>query len=173
MATITEEQRKEYIKEVQTFLRTISQFDERIPRVAVDGIYDEQTADVVGIFQKIAGLPVTNEVDKATFDAIFNAFVAIERINEQAEKIVGFPNKDTVLNIGDKGFEVYLLQVMLNELSQRFNNIEKVAITGTYDQNTENALNQFKKSANITADGLDKDSWNIVARSFNNTHKEN
>ena len=86
MATITEEQRKEYIKEVQTFLRTISQFDERIPRVAVDGIYDEQTADVVGIFQKIAGLPVTNEVDKATFNAIFNAFVAIERINELCDK---------------------------------------------------------------------------------------
>lgn len=59
------------VKEVQTYLRKISQAYPEIPRVEPDGIYGPETAAAVAGFQERFRLPVTGAVDLETWNAIF------------------------------------------------------------------------------------------------------
>ena len=66
----TEQQKKEHIRELQTYLYGISLFDRRVPQVLPDGVYDRYTEEAVKAFQRAYGLPDTGETDSATWDRI-------------------------------------------------------------------------------------------------------
>ena len=53
-----------------------------IPRIAVDGIYGEDTQKAVEVFQDIFNLPVTGIVDYRTWYKIQEIYVGVTRIAE-------------------------------------------------------------------------------------------
>ncbi len=62
---------------LQTMLNFIGEKHYNIGGVEQNGRYDEQTTSAVREYQRTAGLPMTGEVDKATWDAIatlYNTF---------------------------------------------------------------------------------------------------
>lgn len=63
---------------VQYLLSILAQFDSMIPFVALDGIYGPATREAVRSFQTQEGLPVTGEVDAATWNALYNAYEGID-----------------------------------------------------------------------------------------------
>ncbi|MGL4773035.1 MAG: peptidoglycan-binding protein [Clostridium sp.] len=72
----------ESVRTVQDFLNRISKNYPLIPKVSVDGIYGETTAEQVKVFQGIFNLPKTGVVDYSTWYRISDVYVGVTRIAE-------------------------------------------------------------------------------------------
>lgn len=70
------------VRMIQEQLNTISNTYTQIPKVAVQGQYNEQTADAVRAFQRIFNLPVTGIVDFPTWYSISGIYVGVTRMAE-------------------------------------------------------------------------------------------
>jgi peptidoglycan hydrolase-like protein with peptidoglycan-binding domain len=70
------------VRTIQNQLNRIAQVYSAIPKIAVDGVYGQQTANAVRAFQRIFDLPVTGIVDQPTWYRISNIYVGVTRIGE-------------------------------------------------------------------------------------------
>lgn len=70
------------VRTVQEYLNRISNNYPAIPKLAVDGSYGSRTKASVIEFQKIFKLPITGEVDEATWYRISNIYVGVTKIGE-------------------------------------------------------------------------------------------
>lgn len=68
------------VRTIQNQLNTISDAYPSIPKIAVDGIYGQATANAVRTFQQIFNLPQTGVVDIGTWYAISRIYVGVTRI---------------------------------------------------------------------------------------------
>ena len=66
------------VRHLQYMLSMLSEFIPQIPAVTTDGIYGAKTADAVRAAQRWFELPETGNVDKETWDAIYDQFSGIE-----------------------------------------------------------------------------------------------
>ena len=72
----------EEVRMIQEFLNRISQNYPLIPKVAVDGTFDDQTKESVKVFQSVFNLPQTGTVDYATWYKISDVYVGVSKIAE-------------------------------------------------------------------------------------------
>lgn len=72
----------EPVKTVQDFLNRISKNYPLIPKVSVDGVYQQSTAEQVKTFQGIFTLPKTGVVDYSTWYRISDVYVGVTKIAE-------------------------------------------------------------------------------------------
>ena len=72
----TNSQMRQHIYELQTYLYAISMFNNKIPQVIPNGVYDPETAAAVRAFQREYGLAVTGNTDSATWNKIVNVYRA-------------------------------------------------------------------------------------------------
>jgi peptidoglycan hydrolase-like protein with peptidoglycan-binding domain len=70
------------VRTIQEQLNAIGNAYSQIPRVAVNGQYNEQTADAVRTFQNIFNMPATGIVDFPTWYRISGIYVAVTRMAE-------------------------------------------------------------------------------------------
>lgn len=70
------------VRQLQQQLNRIAQNFPAIPRVTVDGIYGQGTAEAVRVFQRVFGLPATGITDYPTWYEISNIYVGVSRIAE-------------------------------------------------------------------------------------------
>ena len=70
------------VRQMQEQLNVISGAYPKIPKVTVDGIYGQGTADSVRVFQSVFGLPQTGVVDYPTWYKISEIYVGVSRIAE-------------------------------------------------------------------------------------------
>lgn len=70
------------VRMIQEQLNAIGNAYSQIPRVAVTGQYNEQTAEAVRAFQRIFSMPVTGIVDFPTWYRISGIYVAVTRMAE-------------------------------------------------------------------------------------------
>ena len=164
----TQEQEKAHIHELQTMLYGISFYNPAIPRVVPDGIYGRTTADAVRAFQQFYGLRVTGEVNSATWEKI--AEISREFVETQPEPLEAFPQKNTVISIGDKSFTVYVIQTILHALSEAYGDLPDCSITGVFDPDTRRSLELFQKMSGLPVTGaVDCKTWNMLARAADST----
>lgn len=72
-------QQSQRVAFLQYLLSVLSQFYLTIPFVNIDGLYGPETRQAVIALQRDAGLPQTGSVDEATWDALVDRFVSIDR----------------------------------------------------------------------------------------------
>lgn len=72
----------EPVRTIQRFLNRISDNFPAVPKVKVDGIYGENTANAVRAFQKIFNLPISGTVNYPTWYAISDIYVGVSKIAE-------------------------------------------------------------------------------------------
>ena len=70
------------VRMIQEQLNAIGDAYSQIPKVAVTGQYNEQTAEAVRAFQRIFNMPVTGIVDLPTWYRISGIYVAVTRMAE-------------------------------------------------------------------------------------------
>ena len=156
---------------LQTYLRTISFTDERIPRVPIDGIFDTETEKAVAAFQRTRGLEETGIVDKLTWDAIYNEF---KRINEETDRFPSvnfFPQQPSnyEAHLGEESAFISLVQLLLRELSSIYDGFENIEITGKFDMPTQDAVKIFQQASRLPVTGrIDLKTWNRLSRDFMN-----
>ena len=161
----------DHVTEVQEFLRAIAHERPDFPLIAVDGIYGPETAEVVKIFQKQEGLPVTGRVDKATWNALYRDFLLTAKYRRPPSGITPFPSAKVHLEPGDSGDAVIVLELMLNALARRFANMPLVEANGKYDEGTAKAVKEVQKKSGLPQTGiLDRKTWELLAASYNSLH---
>lgn len=72
----------EKVRQIQEQLNRVGDNYRKIPKLAVDGIYGENTANAVKIFQEIFDMPRTGVVDFPTWYKISDMYVRLTRISE-------------------------------------------------------------------------------------------
>lgn len=165
-----QEDRKRAIYTIQVWLAALYNSGMPIPYVVSDGIYGEQTADTVRIYQGLNGLPQTGRVNLETWESLKNAYdQALERV-ALSEAIRPFETvlKDSILSLNDASGLVYIVQVMLETLMLVYTGLEEQKITGVYDPATEKNVQYLQSVWQLPRTGkLDVVTWNKLASAYN------
>jgi peptidoglycan hydrolase-like protein with peptidoglycan-binding domain len=164
----TKTDQENHITELQTYLRGISFINPNIPRIVPDGIYGALTSGAVSAFQKEYGLPQTGETDRATWNKIYSVYQDVLEYYGEQERLAPFPSPGHVVMFGDKGYLIWILQIMINVIADNYTNIRNIDVNGKYDEPTMHAVIQLQNVLGIYPDGqLDKGAWNKLVRLYN------
>ena len=152
------------IRSLQTMLRVIAQEDGRQPSLIPDGIYGNQTIGAVTAFQRNNGLPATGITDQATWDAIVSVYEpAAVRIGP-AEPLEIILEPGAVLRQGDRSPNIYIIQAVLQVLSDAYGSITPPSHTGVLDNATVISLQTFQELTGLPQTGeADKLTWRQMA----------
>ena len=158
-----------YIRQLQSYLRALQQQNGGTADVPFDGIYGEDTARAVAAFQQAAGLPVTGQTDRATWEAIREAYLQTVYDNTLHLPIQAYGSPEEFLQPGDQGDGVAFLQIMLRRLALLYPNLPLISgVTGVYDQQTAEAVKAVQRLTGLPQSGLtDKATWDAVTRLYN------
>lgn len=159
----TDDQRRDHIRELQEYLRTLSMTDERYPLLGVDGQFGPETTEAVKVFQQLTDSPVTGTVRRADWERIVREYGNLLLQIVPARSISPFPYPTFVLRSGARDPLVYILQVMLSMIRD-----EPLAITGVYDTATVNTVREEQIAADLLPTGeVDRITWDYLAALYN------
>lgn len=162
----TQQQRREHIRELQRMLYELSFFENRIPFIIPDGIYGRETALAVKAFQQIYGLRPSGEVNHATWMMISSEH--LDKIGKAPVRPDLFPKDRDSIAKGDRGAAVYAVQMFLNIIAERYDDLTAPPITGVYDEATEMAVSEFQSIGLRPVTGqTDRETWNLLAAAVN------
>lgn len=160
---------EEEIRQIQTMLRKISFYDPRILSVIPDGIYGTSTEESVRSFQRNNNLLETGEVDNDTWDRIIEEYDRVIRENEKREPVFIIDELAIPIKVGDFSRSLYVIQAMMLALSEEFENLERVEITGIYDANTQREAEKIMIISGLEPKGeLDREFINALSVLYNN-----
>ena len=155
------------IRSLQTMLRIIAQSTPGMESLIPDGIYGPETVRVVSAFQRNHGLPVTGITDLLTWEAIVSVYEPALIEQDQAQMVEIILNPAQVIRKGERHPHLYLVQGMLQVLSEVYGSISALEITGILDNATEDALFSFQQLSGLPATGqLDKRTWKHLALQY-------
>ena len=138
----------ETVRLAQYFLRVAALYDESIPPITIDGVYGADTENAVRAFQQTQGLTADGIIGSATWNALYERFLGINRTTGLAVPYPGTP-----LKVGSRGDNVRLVQEYLNALSRAYP-LPRIAADGIYGPATENAVTAFQRLFGLAADGI-------------------
>ena len=161
------------VRVAQYLLRYIADFDDRIPVIALDGIYGERTASAVRAFQEIYGLPVTGAIDEATYSQLYDVYRGyISSLPDSQFIGIARPYPGFPVTLGQRGENVLALQQYLRLISQTYTEIPMIAADGIFGQATENAVRAFQNRFGLTPDGIvGLSTWEAIGSLYNDLAK--
>lgn len=157
------------VRALQYYLNVIAYFNPSLNLTATNGVYNEDTASAVRAFQTFYGLNPTGSVDAETWETL-------ERIYDEILRTLGegyagslaklYPGR--ALSFGDKGEDVTDLQGYLQLIGKYYTEIPEIEITGTFDEQTRNAVEVFQTLFGLTPTGaVGPNTWNAIAGQYN------
>ncbi|MCL2578305.1 MAG: peptidoglycan-binding protein [Defluviitaleaceae bacterium] len=156
--TLTMGTRGDVVRTMQLFLnRILGRYTDVIIN-PVDGVFGQQTRNSVLMFQRIYNLPQTGNIDRRTWYEISRIY-AIERalweMYSEGQRIgIGRTPPTRTVRRNDTGASVVEIQFLLDFISMYHSEIPFVPQTSRFDALTENAVREFQRLFNITADGI-------------------
>ena len=156
---------------IQRELNTISRNYPAIPRVEVDGIFGESTERAVRTFQEIFDLTPDGIVGKATWNRLVFLYVGILRLAELDSVGVNIFGSSLeypeALRLGDENDQVSTLQYFLSVISEFYETVPSVPITGYFGDLTQQAVIAFQRQAGLVADGVvGRRTWDELYRAY-------
>ena len=139
------------IYNLQKYLRAISFADERVLRPPLDGIFNSATEESVRSFQESHQITPNGIVDRETWDAIYSEYKALAL----TEELPFFPSSPVgyATRLGEESSFVSIVQILLQELSSVYDDLEAVELTGIYDTATENAIKELQRASGLPITG--------------------
>ncbi len=129
---------------IQYYLSTVADFYARVPTLVPDGVFGEQTEKSVIAFQRLFGLDPDGIVGERTWNEIYDAYLGIRRDNPYTPSGIRiFPGQ--TLRVGSSGEDVEVLQTYINAAAQVYPQVPTVPVTGTYGQQTRDAVIAFQQ----------------------------
>ena len=156
---------------IQRELNTISRSYPAIPRVTVDGIFGESTERSVREFQRIFNLTPDGIVGEATWNKLVMLYVGLLRLAElDSVGVTIFGSSleyPEALSLGDENDYVATLQFFLSAISEFYNTVPSVPITGYFGELTQQAVIAFQRTAGLVADGVvGRRTWDELYRAY-------
>ena len=156
------------VSTVQYYLAVIAYFLGNIPLIPLNGVYDEVTADAVRDFQIYYGLPVTGDVDLATWDTIKDIYISViasipaSFYGNRAKLYPGY-----FLSVGMRNDAVSDLQTYLSLIGRYYPELPELPVTGYFGEQTKNAVEEFQRLFGITVTGaVGPVTWNDIAKQY-------
>lgn len=135
--------KKETVKKIQEYLYVLSgEKYPKIPRVPIDGSFNEETRNAVIKFQEIKGLEGNGIVDFNTFTALYKDYRELMLDKSTNGYIVGdgsFPLYET-----NQNEDVRALHIMINELRKIYPEITEVGIGSYFSSKTARAIEDLR-----------------------------
>lgn len=122
------------ILELQRYLSLISDNNNDMPHVSIDGVYGENTALAVKSIQKMHGISESGKTDHETFLAIYNLYTSL--LKDIKTKKNTYNHEIYPLKTDDFGSEVSVLNIILRELSQYYD-LYEIEDIEYYSEKTE------------------------------------
>ena len=155
------------IRSLQTMLRVLHEDDPNHPPVIPDGIYGPQTMAAVSYFQRRHGLNVTGVTDQDTWEAILPHYESARIRVEEAQPLFILLNPGQEIRRGQRHPHVYLVQGILQALSDVFESVSQPTHTGILDDITADSLVTFQELNRLPMTGnLDKATWKALALQY-------
>lgn len=143
------------IMQIQRILRDIELLDNEYSSVPISGVYENETRDAVIDFQGKYGLEQTGVVDYETWQALhlIHDTSKIERQGVRRVRLIP-KNEEFFIIPGEKNDIVYVIQYMLSQISQHYDDFGVIDFTGVYDEPTENAIRVFQRKNLLDDSGI-------------------
>ncbi|MCQ2405503.1 MAG: peptidoglycan-binding protein [Clostridia bacterium] len=154
------------VRTIQYYLEVIALFYEAVPFTEISGTYTEETAEAARAFQQTFGLPVTGQVDLATWRELQNVYNGIVAVTPELEGgIVLFPGE--ILQVGSQGENVRLLQEYLAFIRETYTDIPPLYVDGVFGNRTLAAVKAYEKRFGLEQNGLvGAATWDSIARTY-------
>lgn len=157
-------------KQIQ--LNRISRNYPAIPKIdTVDGIFGSATEDAVVAFQEIFGLTPDGIIGKETWYRIAYLYNSVKRLAELDSE--GLALEDIrkqfseVLQLGDTGDEVRVIQYFLAVVGTFDDRIPTPPINGVFDESTRNAVIALQQAEGLTPNGIvGEETWNVLYEAY-------
>lgn len=165
------------VKIIQNQLNSISKNYPAIKYIMMsNGVFDTRTENAVKKFQEIFFLPVTGQVDKATWYKIKRYFTGVRRLTEL--NAIGITVEEaalpyeTELKEGDSGGSITAIQYYLNVIAYFNGNLNTMPIDSVFGEQTTNAVKVFQQYFSLPVTGIvDRDTWNKISDVYNDVVK--
>ena len=162
-------ERGSYGQSVRTIQQQLNRIHENYPGIPVispvSNVFDRNTEDAVREFQRVFNLDADGIVGKATWYKIKEIWTGVKQLSELASEGLTLtevqPVFPEVLRFGDKGVAVSSIQYYLAFLGYFLPELPHIAITGTFDEATRDAVFTFQRIYGLPVDGVvGRDTWN-------------
>ena len=153
---------------LQVSLHRIARNYPAIPKIpANDGIFGSRTEAAVRAFQEIFNLTPDGIVGPATWYRIVRIYTAVTALSElrsQGQQFYSINwSPPTVLQVGNTGEKVRLLQYMLSVLSEYIPSIPSLSVDGIYGPATRSAVLAFQRRAGLPETGtVGQTTWDMI-----------
>ncbi len=156
------------VQVLQYYLNFISEFNNFIPAVDMDGVFGQATAASVRAFQQSVGLPETGVVDETTWNSIFSSYTSkYNSLPEEFRAGAGAPYPGTILSLGSNGESVRILQQFLALISRTYTEIPTVEVTGYFGPETQEAVLEYEKLFGLPQRGfVNALVWDSIAEQY-------
>ncbi|MBR2444589.1 MAG: peptidoglycan-binding protein [Clostridia bacterium] len=133
------------VYELQYLLSLISEYNNVVEAVTLDGIFGADTRRSVESFQRSYGLDVNGRVNIPVWDRLYREYVGIlESLPEGYFESTTLPYPGTVLRLGSEGAGVLALQEYLNFIGNTYTDIPRVDEDGIFGVGTQAAVLAYK-----------------------------
>ena len=154
------------VKQMQFYLRIISNSNSAIPAITADGIFGSATERAVRAFQQFYGLTVDGLVGKLTWNKIYEVYTGIiNGLLAPTERPGTYPGAP--LRIGSTGRAVKEVQYYLYLMSAYYTEIPVIAFDGIYGTATAEAVRAYQRLFGLAVDGVvGPATWNSIYNQF-------
>lgn len=157
------------VRIIQYYLNFLSYFNLKLPYVAIDGIFGQETYDAVLTFQALYGLDVDGIVGRDTWDMIQNAYDGV--LTSLPDEYRGYASllyPGYIITTGASGRVVEQLQTFLKTIAENNSAVPKVTVDGYYGDETKNAVIAVQKLKGIEQNGqVGVLTWNAIVNLYN------
>ncbi len=144
------------VKVIQSQLNRISDNYPALRKLTVDGIFGANVEAAVKQFQEVFNLTADGIVGKATWYKISYIYVSVKnlaQLTSEGESIQdgGYPGY--VIQKGDKGTNVLIIQYYINLAAMYIGSIYSLDLDGIFGDGVEEQVKNFQRYFNLTVDG--------------------
>lgn len=156
------------VRTLQYYLDVIAYFTDAVPDIVQDGVFGPATTAAVQAFQRLAGLSADGVVGRQTwlrlqqaYQDILNTLPAGIRY-QSAEVYPGY-----LLSLGIENQDVRNLQTYLRGIAEYTGTIPVIAVTGSFDEATRDAVAALQAQNGLPASGnVGAATWNLIRRLY-------
>lgn len=157
------------VRILQYYLNFLSYFNLKLPYVAIDGIFGDETRDAVFTFQSLYGLDVDGIVGRDTWDMIQNAYAGVlTSLPDEYRSYSSLLYPGYIITTGASGKVVEQLQTYLKTIAANSPSVPDVTVDGYYGDETKNAVLAVQKLEGIEQNGqVGVLTWNAIVNLYN------
>ena len=155
------------VRGLQYMLRRLAGRYPFLPELALDGIFGEQTLEAVMLFQRELHGPVTGVVDRKTWDAIRDLWLAVEQEQAPPRAMRAFPGEGGQVKPGEEKDFLGVPQAMFQMLSRQFSGIAPHPVSAVHGRASADNVRWLQRAAGQPETGvLDQQTWDILSRLY-------